>query len=126
MAEDFYPEELQVQEVDSIRVRFSWADRNGKRQAEVLSKSQLPWVLALIQSQTAAGSGAPINLAALRPGRSIEVTGMQFGSQAGHLVLSTFVHLQDEDRDVIIPLRFNRDDVTSCISEMTRWLAGKF
>ena len=126
MTRDFFPEQLQVDEVDKFRVRLSWEDQSGSQQAQVLERSQLPSVVRLLQKEITQGSGAPINLESLRPAQPFAVRALQFGSQADQLVLTASVYLPGQDRTVTIPLRLTKDEALSCISEMTRWLAGKF
>ena len=119
---DFRPDQLGIEEAGQTEVRLVWAQDSGERRTVVLSKSLLPQVFAQLQTQIAVGSGAPINMAAFRPGTTISVTGLQFGQRADHFRLTLFADLPDEGRAVTIPLRISKKEAEECVKAMTGWL----
>lgn len=123
MSDDFRPDQVEIEEVGTTEVRLVFSQDGGARQAVVLSKTQLLPIFVDLQAHIATGSGAPINMASLRPGMTIVVTSLGFGPRADHFRLTAIADLPDEGRTVTIPLNFSRKEVDECVKAMSRWLA---
>ena len=123
MSEDFFPDGLRIDPIDSKLLRLVWLKDAGHSLSVVLRKSQLPPVAAMLHSQIEAGSTVPVNIGSLRPGLEIDVTTFQFGFAPDHLLLTAIAELPE--RTVTIPLRLSESEVETCMSEMSRWLTGR-
>jgi hypothetical protein len=112
----FEPDEWEIKVRDADRIGLRFRSDSGKFQEIVLPRSMVPGLIARLVAEIGPGQGVPI-AGSLRPGQTILVQG--FGGRRlpdGSAVLTLFVHLPDENRDVTIPLELSATNVVELVA----------
>src|SRR5437763_14237359 len=112
----FEPDEWEIKVHDGDRIGLRFRSDNGKTREVVVPRSMVPGLIARLVAEIGPGQGVPI-AGSLRPGQTILVQG--FGGRRlpdGGAVLTLFVHLPDEGRDVTIPLELSAANVVEFVA----------
>lgn len=110
---------------DRSHVRLRFYQDGLEDTAVLLTMAQLPSLISELTSKIPPGSGAPIDLASLRPGKLIQVSTWKVTQAPGGLRLLLGVDLSGESppRYVEIPLTLPPQEALGLISEIAKSLA---